>query len=328
MRDNKNSINTALFALVAFGISGCTTGGPQSVTGERVVDSEEFKKGSIRLDCQVSCAFAAGMSKDENKDLYKNKRWGDLVGKVVSVGFGDNLSYFYLAQAAEGLGYDSAAEQYYNLSLLSHNCNEAFDNCGGISVQDEARSGLRRLSGEHKNSAVSQQSSDVGVSKETSAGSSSVSSNKSVADGEEKAASGEAEVIRESVLINASGYPEVLLSGLGAQQARSDLKGNLIKEGWFVSEDSDSGLTAVRSMDPARAAGLKFAAAVSSGQKGFVYSDGIYFYFESESSGTRLMARPYIVKQSPNGQEVLVDQKDRRVLSSIVHYLDQFSSSY
>jgi S1-C subfamily serine protease len=49
--------------------------------------------------------------------LHDSDKWEDLAITVLRIGFVNDQSYYYLARAAEGLGFYDAADEYYQLSM-------------------------------------------------------------------------------------------------------------------------------------------------------------------------------------------------------------------
>jgi tetratricopeptide (TPR) repeat protein len=74
-------------------------------------------------------AFDYGAKVKERKELYDQKAWEALALSTLKTNYGDNIAWFYLGRAAEGLGYHNAALTYYEKSIeLS---NSALTRCMG-----------------------------------------------------------------------------------------------------------------------------------------------------------------------------------------------------
>jgi hypothetical protein len=110
--------------------------------------SKELETGQIRLGCDWSCTASWGGARKTALGLYRSQLWNDLAAEVVRVGYGSDLTYFYLARAAEGLGKNSAAAVYYRLALAAGNrCDGlVFNSCDGLDVNPQIQAGLKRLS--------------------------------------------------------------------------------------------------------------------------------------------------------------------------------------
>lgn len=125
---------------------GCASGGVQTTTGERVPDMmAAFESGDARLNCELSCAGAWGMSREKSKNLYEQGLWKDLAIQVSKVGHKSDQSYFYLGRAAEELGHLEAARTYYKLGLISFKCSGFINNCDGLVLPREILLGINRL---------------------------------------------------------------------------------------------------------------------------------------------------------------------------------------
>ena len=95
---------------------------------------ESFQKGDIRLECTLGCAFRWGSNRREIKGLYNDGLWRELAMRVIKIGHQSELSYFYLGRAAEEMGYLTAAENYYKLSITSLKCAGFLNVCNGIDL--------------------------------------------------------------------------------------------------------------------------------------------------------------------------------------------------
>jgi tetratricopeptide (TPR) repeat protein len=58
-----------------------------------------------------------GAKVKERKELYDQKAWEALALSTLKTNYGDNIAWFYLGRAAEGLGYHNAALSYYEKSI-------------------------------------------------------------------------------------------------------------------------------------------------------------------------------------------------------------------
>lgn len=109
----------------------------------QIANSSEFKNGSLRLSASI---FGKGASGSEKiKSIYDNKKWVELVEEVVSQKYVNDTYYFYLGEAASGLGYTQAAATYYKESInnsKSNGCsapgNIFYDACQGFEFPEMA----------------------------------------------------------------------------------------------------------------------------------------------------------------------------------------------
>lgn len=89
---------------------------------------DDFREGRIVLTCGVRCM---GTWMDEKGDiaiLVAQRRWSDVVVRVASIGFKENLGYFWLGMAAEALNYPDKALTYYKIAYAVHRDRSA-SNC-------------------------------------------------------------------------------------------------------------------------------------------------------------------------------------------------------
>lgn len=93
--------------------------------------------GKVRFDCIVTCSFKFGYNRGQLKSYYDSKNWALLAEKIYDLQYQNDLSYYYLAQATEGLGYPEAALAYYNLALHDTNkCKGLLNVCDGFNFPD------------------------------------------------------------------------------------------------------------------------------------------------------------------------------------------------
>jgi predicted aspartyl protease len=98
-----------------------------------------FKSGDADLTCNAGCAFNYGSIRHELLDEYNNRDWNDLANHILEIGYNNSQSWFYLASAAEGLGYMDAARIYYNEVLQVPRCDMLINVCDGIDVTTIAK---------------------------------------------------------------------------------------------------------------------------------------------------------------------------------------------
>jgi predicted Zn-dependent protease len=91
--------------------AGKSPAGPETMTF--VAEAfEKFKRGEVVLECGVPCAFAYARHKGDWKEMQGKQAWRELAVSVMNVGYKDDDSYAYLAEAAAGLGLPAAARTY------------------------------------------------------------------------------------------------------------------------------------------------------------------------------------------------------------------------
>jgi predicted Zn-dependent protease len=111
---------------------------------------ERFKQGEARLECD-SCSLKFSMAKDELQTLHRKGDWERLARQVLDLGYTQDISWYYLGAAAEGLGLTGPARRYFinaeELAKHKHTrCDQGLmDLCGGVRVAEAAQAALNRL---------------------------------------------------------------------------------------------------------------------------------------------------------------------------------------
>ncbi len=77
----------------------------------------DLKAGKLNLDCGEKCTLTWMAQAPTIHTLDVAEKWDDLAVKVMQIGYGSDLAYYYLGQSAQGLGYHQAAITYYTQSL-------------------------------------------------------------------------------------------------------------------------------------------------------------------------------------------------------------------
>jgi len=107
---------------------------------------EKFKRGDVVFQCTSECALSYTMQKGQWKRLYDKQAWRDLAVSVVKVGYLNDLTYFFLAEAAKGLGNPEAAKKYYARAIeatkADKTCAGLFNTCDGFDVPKLAEMAL------------------------------------------------------------------------------------------------------------------------------------------------------------------------------------------
>lgn len=136
-------VATQVFAQQAHGNSvqyTITIGGPKATEANKLSDDEQSKfiTGEIVFDSCWLCDTKLGFQRDDLHGLYEEKRWNELVFKIVQIKSDEDILYYYLGYAAEMLGHYKAAESYYKRGLSSkNNCGAGLNVCKGIDLPGE-----------------------------------------------------------------------------------------------------------------------------------------------------------------------------------------------
>jgi hypothetical protein len=105
----------AIAALAA--LSGCANKYDAVTPDIQSAMLADLQAGKLNLDCGEKCRFTWGAQVPKIHVLDISERWTDLAVRVMQIGYGSDLAYYYLGQAAQGLGHQKAAIAYYTYSL-------------------------------------------------------------------------------------------------------------------------------------------------------------------------------------------------------------------
>lgn len=72
---------------------------------------EAFKQGNLEMKC-TTCSFKFYLNQKDLKTMHEKQDWRGLVQTLIKIGYEFDLSYYYLAAAANGLGNKVAADKY------------------------------------------------------------------------------------------------------------------------------------------------------------------------------------------------------------------------
>ena len=111
-------------------------------------DFEKFRRGETVFTCGVDCAFGYNFQKGDWKQLHEKKSWRELAVSLLRVGYQNDLSYFLLAEAANGLGLKDATKIYYARALEAQKdgktCDGTFNTCEGFDIPKLIQAALQR----------------------------------------------------------------------------------------------------------------------------------------------------------------------------------------
>jgi len=94
-------------------LTSCAVRTPEVPIDELI---RRLQAGEPMLDCRLACLDAWQANRATALVLNETRRWRELAVMVMQTGYTDDLTYFYLGRAAEGLGYREAAKTYYQIS--------------------------------------------------------------------------------------------------------------------------------------------------------------------------------------------------------------------
>lgn len=104
-------------AAAALALSSCSSQ-VETVTPEiQGTMLSNLQAGKQTLTCTLNCMLTWSTQASSVHGLDLAEKWPDLAVRVMQIGFGNDLAYYYLGQAAQGQGYHQAAIAYYRYSL-------------------------------------------------------------------------------------------------------------------------------------------------------------------------------------------------------------------
>ena len=129
-------------------LAGCATPEPRpTVSVDKTM--EYLSGGQMLLRCREPCLAGWRAAQPQAQSLAAAAKWRELVSLLVGVGYQDDLSLYYLGEAAEGLGFPVAAATYYRqsaeISRSSRACSLLSMQCGGVRLPQAARARLAAL---------------------------------------------------------------------------------------------------------------------------------------------------------------------------------------
>ena len=120
---------TMILAVSAALVAGCANK-YDAVTPELQASMmSDLRAGKLTLDCGLKCKLTWESQAPAVHTLDVAERWPDLATKVMQIGYGSDLAYYYLGQSAQGLGYHQAAIGYYTYSAAISSGSDALLQC-------------------------------------------------------------------------------------------------------------------------------------------------------------------------------------------------------
>jgi tetratricopeptide (TPR) repeat protein len=107
----------------------------------------EVRSGQVALGCQSACQSTWQAEQPALHALYLRGAWNALATRVMQIDYTQDLAYYYLGRAAEGLGANEAALKYYRkaadlAAMPGFQCRFA-GGCEGVDLPRDAYSRLR-----------------------------------------------------------------------------------------------------------------------------------------------------------------------------------------
>lgn len=113
---------------------------------------DEFVSGKANMDCYVTCSAKFGANQAAMRQMHDNGQWDGLAKLVITIGYDQDISWYYLGRSAEGLGLRKAAMTYYQKAINTKNkCNMMMINvCSGLSFPESINQRLSVINAQWK----------------------------------------------------------------------------------------------------------------------------------------------------------------------------------
>jgi hypothetical protein len=116
----------------------------------------QLSTGAPLLRCRADCIADWRRAQPRAAQFEAAGRWSELAALIITINYQDDLTLYYLARAAEGLGYPMAATSYYRqstyISGTSLSCRHESGVCGGVVLPDAALARIKALENEARRS--------------------------------------------------------------------------------------------------------------------------------------------------------------------------------
>jgi Trypsin-like peptidase domain len=141
------------FAVALFLLTGCASTVVDATDQATIARFDAFKSGNVVLPMGTLEAAEWTINRQPAYNLLAAGRWRELADLVQRKGINNDLAWYYLGRAAEGLSYVELARNYYQLSLdrtksdkYSHRCQgKVMSMCDGFDFPDVAQARLASL---------------------------------------------------------------------------------------------------------------------------------------------------------------------------------------
>lgn len=139
MKIMRGLVFRTLLGAVACFLASCSAKIPTMTPEIQAQLLQSMRNGNAVLDCNLACAGTWGGNLQELRYRYGTQDWVGLATLVMAIGYQNDLAYFYLGRASEGLGADAAALKYYRIAgaiatgpTMAHKCNSTYNLCNGL----------------------------------------------------------------------------------------------------------------------------------------------------------------------------------------------------
>ncbi len=139
-------------ALIGLGcalLTGCAADDREPATPGQAQAMQSLRLGQKLVGCGEPCLAAWRSAQPTAQRLVAAGQWRDVAVLLAGIGYADDLTLYYLGEAAQGLGFYPAAAGYFRqsgeLSAGPAACARLSRLCGGIALPQAARARLAAL---------------------------------------------------------------------------------------------------------------------------------------------------------------------------------------
>jgi len=129
-------------------LAGCAAPMATQDPAQRMAAIDSTRAGTAVLSCgnDLSCALRWQNVRQTALQDAAAQQWADLAALVIGAGYNADVSWYYLGQAAQGMGSYDAARQYFNTAIgdaaaggPAACAGGVVDLCNGVAVANDAQ---------------------------------------------------------------------------------------------------------------------------------------------------------------------------------------------
>jgi len=137
-------------------LAGCAAPMATQDPAQRMAAIDSTRAGTAVLSCgnDLSCALRWQNVRQTALQDAAAQQWADLAALVIGAGYNADVSWYYLGQAAQGMGSYDAARQYFNTAIgdaaaggPAACAGGVVDLCNGVAVANDAQMLLSQVPG-------------------------------------------------------------------------------------------------------------------------------------------------------------------------------------
>lgn len=140
----------ATLVLTALLTSSCSLF-PASDDGLKKQLHNDLIAGNAHFYCSDSCQATWQEARPGINRLHNTGQWRELAFEVQKIGYSNDLSWYYLGRAAEGLSAPEAAKSYFKTSIEKTTSGQHCNACNGLTFPQESSQQLSSIASSENN---------------------------------------------------------------------------------------------------------------------------------------------------------------------------------